>query len=329
MNRLSAKCLIEGFSVGKPDLIGVVTVTYNSGTVIGDFLQSLLNQSHSDFVLYVVDNASSDDTLAVLANYPDPRIMIMRNSENLGVAEGNNIGIRAALRDGCASVLLINNDTAFDADVLSKLSDGLDRHDCEMIAPKILYFDPSDKVWCAGGTFSRLRGLSRHFGFNQRDDGRFDRSGVVPYSPTCCMLIRKEVFAQVGLMDAKYFVYFDDTDFCLRAYRTKMKLFYLPTATIYHKVSSLVGIQSETALRYTTRNHVYYVMKNFRRWTMLYYWPVCQIRLIRKCLLANKRLRAFSLAEKAFCEGVSLLYSQSNHAESDPQCRSATVTSSG
>ncbi|PYV68331.1 MAG: glycosyltransferase family 2 protein, partial [Acidobacteria bacterium] len=109
----------------KPKLIGVVTVTYNSGTVIRDFLDSMLKQSHTDFVLYVVDNASSDDTVAIVATYRDPRVLTIRNSENLGVAEGNNVGIRAALRDGFASVLLINNDTIFDCDVISKLFNGL------------------------------------------------------------------------------------------------------------------------------------------------------------------------------------------------------------
>ena len=92
--------------------IGVVTVTYNSGAVIRDFVESLLKQTHRDFLLYVIDNASTDDTVALFADYPAPRIVVVRNPSNVGVAEGNNLGIRAALRDGCTSVLLINNDTS-------------------------------------------------------------------------------------------------------------------------------------------------------------------------------------------------------------------------
>jgi len=303
----------------KPKLIGVVTVTYNSGTVIRDFLDSMLKQSHTDFVLYVVDNASSDDTVAIVATYRDPRVLTIRNSENLGVAEGNNVGIRAALRDGFASVLLINNDTIFDCDVISKLFNELGKHHCDMIVPKILYFDPSDKVWCAGGAFSPLRGAARHFGFGQKDDGRFDQVREVHYSPTCCMLIKREVFERIGLMDAKYFVYFDDIDFCLRARRAGMKLVYLPAARVYHKVSSLIGHRSDLALRYFTRNHVYYVMKNFQLWTILYYLPVCQVHILRRCLRAKKKAKAFLVAERAFWEGLMLFYSRPNLTELVPR----------
>ena len=295
--------------------IGVVTVAYNSEKVIDEFLASLLHQSYSNFKLFVVDNASSDGTLAAIEAHTDPRVVTIKSPINVGVAEGNNIGIRAALKEGCSYILLINNDTAFGPDLLAKLFDGLKKYQCHMIVPKILYSNPSNKIWCAGGTFSRLRGLSRHFGFNQKDDGTFDQPRIVPYSPTCCMLIRKAVFARIGLMDANYFVYFDDTDFCLRAYRAGMKLFYVPSATIYHKVSSLIGFQSDTALRYLSRNHVYYVMKNFVMWTALYYLPICQAQLFYRCLISKNTIRALFIAEKAFWEGIALTFARPQPAK--------------
>lgn len=291
-------------------LVGVVTVTYNSAAVISGFMQSMLGQIHSQFRLYVVDNASSDDTLELLANYSDPRIAVVRNPENAGVAEGNNIGIRLALHDGCISVLLLNNDTEFDSDLLSTLSKGMTTYECEMIVPKVLYFEPPIKIWSAGGAFSRWRGISWHFGFNQADDGRFDTPREVAYAPTCCMLISRKVFERVGLMDSKYFVYFDDADFCLRAHRNGIRLLYLPAALIYHKVSSLIGQCSEIAIRYIIRNHVYYVMKNFPRWMAPYYLPICQVHAVRKCLQAKNVPKAFGIAQRAFWEGLILFYSK-------------------
>src|SRR5690242_9561959 len=77
--------------------IGVVTVTYNSARVIDGFLTSLLGQSKCDFVLYAVDNASSDETLARIGTYNDPRVRVIANEKNLGIAEANNQGIEAAL----------------------------------------------------------------------------------------------------------------------------------------------------------------------------------------------------------------------------------------
>jgi GT2 family glycosyltransferase len=291
-------------------VIGVVTVTFNSASVIRGFMDSLLKQEHAAFILYVVDNASSDETLQYVAVYADPRVTKIRNSTNVGVAEGNNIGIRAALEDGCAYVLLINNDTVFDCDLLSQLGVGLNTYVCDMIVPKILYFDAPDKIWCAGGYFRRLDGTSRHFGYGKRDDGRFDRSRSVPYSPTCCMLIKAAVFKRIGLMDANYFVYFDDTDFCYRAQRQSFRLYYLSSARVWHKVSSLTGgAESDFTVRYCTRNQVYYVLKNLPRWQLLYYLPLFQIRILAKFVLMSRRLTALWMAEKAFFAGVSLFNS--------------------
>lgn len=285
-------------------MIGVVTVTYNSAAVIRDFMESLLKQSHHNFLLYLIDNASSDDTLELLTDYSDRRIVIIRNSTNLGVAEGNNIGIRAALSDRCTSVLLINNDTVFGPDVISQLYEGLENYQCDMIVPKILYFDPPDKIWCGGGAFSRIRGRSRHFGLGQKDDGRYDQAREVEYSPTCCMLIRREVFERIGIMDPKYFVYFDDADFCLRAHRARIRLVYLPGARLYHKVSTIIGHRSDLSLRYVTRNHVYYVLKNFRLLQILFYLPICQAHIFVRCWLAKKMIKGLVIAQKAFWEGI-------------------------
>jgi hypothetical protein len=242
-------------------------------------------------------------------------VVIIRNSTNLGVAEGNNVGIRAALGDNCASVLLINNDTVFGPDVISKLSEGLEQYQCDMIVPKILYFSPADRVWSAGGDFSVLRGRSIHIGFGRKDDGRFDQPREVNYGPTCCMLIRREVFERIGLMDPNYFVYFDDSDFCLRANRAGIRLVYLPTVRLYHKVSTLIGHRSELALRYVTRNHVYYVLKNFRFLPILYYLPVCQAHIFVRCWFAKRKVKGFFIAEKAFWEGVLLFRSRPSSIE--------------
>jgi GT2 family glycosyltransferase len=293
-------------------LVGAVTVTFNSAAVIDGFMESLLRQTHSEFILYVIDNASSDDTLKRISQYKDSRVVVIQNSFNVGVAEGNNIGIRAAIRDGCASVLLINNDTVFDADLMSKLREGMDHHLCDMLVPKILYFDDPERIWCAGGYFTRVRKSARHFGNGRKDKGHFDRPRIVSYSPTCCMLIKAEVFDRIGFMDANYFVYFDDTDFCYRAYRAGLRLFYLPAARILHKVGSLTGVESDFYYSYTVRNHVYYILKHFPRWQVLFYFPAYQIHIFAKFVFLLRKPKTFLLAQRAFWAGISLFYSRSD-----------------
>jgi GT2 family glycosyltransferase len=292
----------------KHSLVGVVTVTFNSGTVLGGFIDSVLKQTHAEFVLYVVDNASSDDTLKQLAEYQDARIMVIPSKVNVGVAQGNNTGIRAALKDGCTSVLLINNDTVFEPDLFSKLSEGLEQYKCEMILPKILYFDEPRRIWCAGGQFNRLRGYAAvHYGEGEPDTGGFDTVRQVEYAPTCCMLIKNAAFYKVGLMDERYFVYTDDADFCYRAKMAGLKLYYLPDARILHKVSSLTGgALSDFTVRFATRNRVYFILKNLGVCRSLFYLPAFQFYLWASLVFRVFGIRGFLFRQKAFFEGLRM-----------------------
>ena len=292
--------------------IGVVTVTYNSGSVIDDFMVSLLAQTHRVFTAYIIDNASSDDTVKRVGAYRDRRIRLLEQKANVGVAEGNNIGILAALNDSSEYILLINNDTVFGANLLTELLDGLERYCSDMVTPKILYFDDPKRIWCAGGYFSRLRGSARHFGIGRLDEGEFDHPRAVDYSPTCCMLIKKNVFADVGLMDSNYFVYFDDTDFCQRAYRAGIHILYLPAARLLHKVSALIGGESDFYYWITIRNHVYYLLKHFRRWQIPLYLAAYQIHLLLKFVVLLRKPKTFLLAERAFLKGISLFRAASS-----------------
>jgi GT2 family glycosyltransferase len=291
--------------MGKVCHVGVVTVTFNSASVICGFMDSILKQTHSEFTLYVIDNASSDATLNLISQYNDPRVVLVRNLKNVGVAEGNNIGIRSAVRDACATVLLINNDTEFAPDLLSGLQQGLERHESDMVVPKIVMFDAPNRIWCAGGYFDPIFGWTRHFG-EGTDVAGFDSPRRVNYSPTCCMLIKTDVFERIGLMDPNYFVYLDDADFCYRAHRADIKLFYIASVRLLHKVGSLTGIESNFTVRYGIRNLVYYVLKNLPRWHAPFVLLVLQIHIPVKFVFRRPRLRQFWVAEKAFWEGISV-----------------------
>ena len=101
--------------------IGIVTITYNSAKVIDGFLNSTLNQTHTNFILYIIDNISKDNTLEIINQYQDERIKIIANQKNVGVAAGNNQGIKQALQDNCNYILIINNDVEFEYTMFEKL----------------------------------------------------------------------------------------------------------------------------------------------------------------------------------------------------------------
>jgi GT2 family glycosyltransferase len=231
--------------------VGVVTVTYNSGAVLQDFLRSLSQQSYQNFIVIAVDNASGDDTIEQLSSWNFSALTVIENSKNQGVAEGNNQGIRFALSAGCECVLLLNNDVVFGPETFQQLLDGLQAYGCQMTTPLIYYNDKPDVVWCAGGVFERIYGYrSMHIGDGEKDIGQFSQPRAVVYVPTCCVMIQRDVFDRIGLMDERYFVYSDDSDFMYRAMRAGLRLFLLPDAKLWHKVSSLTGGHETDFTRY-------------------------------------------------------------------------------
>ena len=251
--------LPDNFHRGK---IGVVTILYNSAAVLPDFFQSIEHQNYTNFIVYCVDNASSDGSVEMCQKRQGPYITIA-NKENLGVAAGNNQGIRAAVQDGCEYVLLLNNDVVFGPQMFEELLEGLHKHDADMATPKIFYHDRPSVIWCAGGGFNALAGFRQiHRGDGEQDGAKFSSDLRVEYSPTCCVLMKRDLFQTVGVMDERYFVYWDDTDWMLRAKRAGAKLWFLHGPQLWHKVSSLTGGTSEFTLYYSTRNHAYYFYKH-------------------------------------------------------------------
>jgi GT2 family glycosyltransferase len=294
--------------MAKQDRIGVVTVTYNSASVLPEFLRCVMEQTHQQFLLFAVDNASKDDTLRLLHECSDDRLRIIANPCNRGVAAGNNQGIVAALEAGCSSVLLLNNDTEFDAALFTQLDAQLDQKQAEMVCPKIMYYDEPERIWAAGGTFQPWIGYrSVHLGEGEVDHGQYDRARIVTYVPTCCVLIRKAVFEKVGMMDERYFVYVDDTDFMYRAMRAGVKLMYLPEAKLLHKVGRLTGGEdSPFNIRYNTRNRVYFMLQHLGTTCSLPILMLYQIYYAAGLLRGKFSLHVYGIKQRAVLEGIKV-----------------------
>lgn len=252
--------------------IGVVTVTYNSTNVIQAFLDSILHQTYTNFILYVIDNVSHDDSLSQVRARNDSRVKIIQNYTNEGVAKGNNQGIQASLNDGCDLIMLLNNDVEFELTLFEKLVANLYALNASMIAPKMMYYPEMHLIWWAGTKFKKKDGfLNYHIGIHEEDKGQYNNIETMDYAPTCCVLMRKEVIEDIGLMDEKFFAYFDDTDFFYRIYlQQKHKLLYYPHVQFYHKVGGLSNMREGSAKKFkfndfyihlNTRNHIYYLRK--------------------------------------------------------------------
>jgi GT2 family glycosyltransferase len=284
--------------------IGAVTVTYNGESVLQEFLSSIAQQTYQNFTLYVVDNASRDRTLEMVREVAGVPVVLIANHQNVGVAEGNNQGIRAALADGCEYVLLLNNDTVLSSDLFQQLWQGLKTNRCDMATGKMYYHDRPDVIWCAGGSLLPWQGYEvRHDGADQRDTGQFERARRISYTPTCCLLARRSVFERIGLMDSRYFVYFDDVDFLYRAYKAGLSLWYFPQAKLWHKVSSSTGATSDFTLHYCTRNRIYFQRKHLPYGLALLWYLLSLSRSALAFVLLQNAFPKFRLRWKSANEG--------------------------
>jgi GT2 family glycosyltransferase len=199
----------------------------------------------------VVDNGSSDGSIeAIEAEHPG--VTVVATGRNLGFAEGNNVGLRAALAAGADYVMLLNNDTVVAADLLRQLvAEGERRPDAGALCPLIYYLDRPDRIWYAGARFDARRGHNgRHTGYGETDRGQYDRVRETGRGTGAAMLVRRAAVEQVGLLDGELYLQVEDVEWSLRMRRAGWRIFFVPAGKVWHRVSVTTGGEHSAATAY-------------------------------------------------------------------------------
>lgn len=199
----------------------------------------------------VVDNGSQDGTVEAI-EAAHPGVTLIATGRNLGFAEGNNVGLRAALDAGADYALLLNNDTVVAPDVLHELVGEAERRpDAGALCPLIYYLDPPDRIWYAGARFDARRGHNgRHTGYGERDSGQYDSVREIGRATGAAMLVRRAVLEDVGLLDGELFLQVEDVEWSLRMRRSGWRVFFVPTGKVWHRVSPATGGEHAPATAY-------------------------------------------------------------------------------
>ena len=184
-------------------------------------------------------------------------LILIKNDENYGFAEGNNIAIRFAMKKlNPDYVLLLNNDTVVDKDFLKELIEVAKKRDnIGFIGPKIYFYTPDDVskiVTFAGGELNKTYCQPNPLGADQIDNGNFDLEKKVDYVEGSCLLIKNELITELGVFDPEYFTYWEEIDWCIRGQKAGYDSVYAPKAVIWHK-----GRASDLSA-----NSIYYMIKN-------------------------------------------------------------------
>ena len=204
--------------------VDIILLNWNQKKDTIDCLESLRNLNYTNYEIIVVDQDSKDGTQDIIRSR-FPNVILIENKENVGFAEGNNIGIRKAFEGNPDYIFLLNNDTVVDINILHNLIK-LAETDLEigLVGAKIFYFDFPDKIWFAGGKMDWIRGLSVNLGAEQKDDSKYDQMMETDFISGCAFLIKRNVIEKIGLLDKRYFIYFEEIDWCIRAKKAGYKI---------------------------------------------------------------------------------------------------------
>lgn len=244
--------------------VTVVILNWNGKKDTVECLESLKQITYPNYEILLVDNGSTDGSTEFFREYC-PEIEVIESEKNLGFTGGCNIGIKKAISSSADYILLLNNDVAVEPDFLDELvSVAKKNENVGILGTKINYYDASEQIWAAGGFINYWICLVAYHGMNEPNTEKYSYEKDVDFVSGCAMLIRAEVFQKTGLLDEKYFAYFEDVDICLMARKNGYGIRYVPSAKIYHKVSRTSGgALSPFSLYYNTRNKLLFLRKHF------------------------------------------------------------------
>ena len=250
--------------------VSIIILHYRNKELTLKCLGSINELKIENFKLEViVVNNNLNENLAGLTkqfSYID----FLETGNNLGFAGGNNFGIRYALGNGADFIMILNNDTIADKNLLVQLIKAAEEHtDAGALSPKI-YFAPGFEfhkeryekkdwgkvIWYAGGDFdwANVYGINR--GVDEADASQFEKVRETDFVTGACCLFRRKALKEVGFFDERYFMYLEDVDLSQRMKKAGWKVLYAPPAKLWHKVAQSSGIGSELNDYFLTRNRL-------------------------------------------------------------------------
>jgi GT2 family glycosyltransferase len=232
-----------------------------------------LNRKGFNLQTIVVNNNPKENLKDLEKKFSD--FLFIKTGKNLGFAGGNNVGIKYALKTGADFIMFLNNDTLINQSAivqLIKVASSINQSG--ILAPKIYFalgyefhkerYKPEDLgkvIWYAGGLIDWENVLASHRGVDEVDHRQYDQMEETEFASGCAMFVKREVFGKIGLLDQRYFLYWEDVEFCQRAKKAGFKIIFSPQAKIWHfnAGSSVVGGHLQDY--YITRNRMLFGMK--------------------------------------------------------------------
>jgi GT2 family glycosyltransferase len=239
--------------------VSIVILHFDDLNLLTECLRSCQNIRYPNYEIIIIKNGNGSNlALSATQELADSVTKIIYLQENVGYARGNNYGIQEALEHGAHYVLLLNDDTTISPDFLEALVEIGEKLPANgMLGPAIYYFDEPNRIWFAGARFDQENCMVITTGFDQmslQGDSQPIESG---YITGCALMVKKPVIEAIGLLDERFFLYWEDVDWGLRAKNAGYSNLVVPNSHIWHKVSvSAGGPESPLKAYHKTRSHL-------------------------------------------------------------------------
>lgn len=235
----------------------VIIVNFNGKSDTLDCLNSL--QDIPKITPVVVDNGSSDDSVAVLKK-TFPKLQIFETGENLGFAGGNNLAISWGLQRDFEWILLLNNDTVVDPMFIEGFLDAAkSKPEAKILGAKIYLHDKKNEVDHLGGMWNREIG---EFVSCKAD---IQEMRQVDYVCGAALFMHRCVPEKIGLLEPSFFLFWEETDYCIRARRAGFEVWTAPKAKIWHKVSASFTGGKPQMHYFWWRSRLLFLKRNFQK----------------------------------------------------------------
>lgn len=247
--------------------LAIVVVLYHSLREAEVLWQCLAAQTFPGWTLIAIDNSPTDGAGAYLRGLGDQRITVHANDRNLGFARGVNAGLRLAEAAGARRTVLLNPDVTFAEDFLARLLAWWDSSQAQVIVPRIMLSACPTRAWYAGGGFDRDWLFTNvHFPYRPGDDD----PRTVEFASGCCLGLDMGVVRRIGLLDESFFVYWEDSDYCLRLQAAGVPIHYVPDVVLMHDAgASSGGERSAAGLWLFHQGFAVMMRKHFGTWAAM------------------------------------------------------------
>lgn len=247
----------------------IITVNYNSYPILERFLAVHAGFFSDSLLLYIADLSSKKKDISAKGY-----IHVIR-SDNNGYAHGVNICLKKAITDGFNQFIVMNNDVRLNNDFIEKADKSFLENPHSVIGPKIYYEkgyeyhkrryhkdERGSVLWYAGGKIDWNHALIKHIGVDEVDRGQYDEKESTGFVSGCCMLFTKSVIDKIGMWDEKYFMYYEDGDYCVRAKKAGIPLIYDPSLILWHQnAQSTGGSGSKFHVRHQQKSRLRFGLK--------------------------------------------------------------------